>query len=170
MYPKGSIILNVIGLFSLMALTFGCSVSKNQPLQDSSQKESVTSFTPEITTIIFEINEMENTDLPDLKIHERITAKGVLKQAGYNNDNPDDNYFIVEILDNKNEMLSIHTFPNPLKKSYETTDEKGQLERHQVELKKSYHPVRIQSTTEVSGLLIYFVFNGQKHFIKKLKI
>jgi hypothetical protein len=138
--------------------------------EDSIQNQVNTPPTPKIFTIILKIRNVQGSQYPLFEIYKTITAEGHLKKTSSLIDYKNENSFIAELLNAKGQVVQSFQFQNPLKKSYETTDDDGNFQRHEIEIEEEYYSLRLQQSALISQLKLYLVQRKQPILLQQIDL
>ena len=138
--------------------------------EDSIQNQTDTPPTPEIFTLILKIKNVPGSQNPVFEIYKTITAKGHLKKTSSIINYKHEDSFIAELIDAKGRVIQSFQFQNPLKKSYETTDDDGNFQRHEVEIEEDYYSLRLQKSALITQLKLYLVQKEQPILLQQIDL
>ncbi len=154
-------------LLSTLALS-GCKVKKSSVL--AKQDKAFEKQTPQILTLIFKIEAREETAIPNIELSQKILANGYLKNQKLTKNSFGSEYLLIQVIDSENNILKQTELPYPLKKRYETTNDQGLLESHEVFLQEEFFPLRIRNSNQVNSVKIFLIREDSQIFLKHLHL
>ncbi|MCB0653306.1 MAG: hypothetical protein KDC85_18675 [Saprospiraceae bacterium] len=164
---QGTPRLYILGF--ILAVT-GCKVPSVDPVMPSTEVSQKENRAPSILTLILKIKNSPDQTLPEVSLDQSIVAKGYLKNKTTTIDLNKEESILIEFFDRENNSLQIDQVESPLKKRFESTDENGELQSHDIELTEEFFSVRIQNTPEISTVKIYLVQRSQKILLQQIDI
>lgn len=164
---QGTPHLYILGF--ILAVT-GCRVPSVDPVIPSTEVSPKEDEAPGILTLILKIKTSHDQTLPEINLDKSIVAKGFLKSKTPTVDLKKEESLLIEFFDLENNSLQINQVENPLKKRFESTDENGELQSHDIDLAEDFFSVRIQNTPKISRVKIYLVQRSQKILLQQIDI
>ncbi|KAA3628091.1 MAG: hypothetical protein DWQ02_19385 [Bacteroidetes bacterium] len=157
----------ITGFFSALTL-FGCKIAE-APIANELDKESEKN-TPQILTLIFKMEARDESTIPKIELSQKIISNGFLKSPKLTKSSPGNEYLLIQVLDSENNILKQTEIPHPLKKRYETTNDQGLLESHEVFLQEEFFPLRIRNSDQLNSVKIILFKTDSQILLKHLHI
>lgn len=156
-----------ICFISVLAI-LGCKVAE-APLETDVSEESP-KITPQILTLIFKIEAQDETVIPRVELSRKIIANGYLKNSKLTKSTPGSEYLLIQIFDFEDKILKQTVISHPLKKRYETTNDQGVLQSHEVFLQQEFFPVRLRNSNQLNSVKIFFIKAESQILLKHLHL
>ena len=126
--------------------------------------------TPKTLTIILKINQGEKDTLPQINLHQKITAKGYLKKKTLLNQKKKEGCIIATFLNRMGKTIETRIIANPLQKEYEYNDEEGKFQHKELTLKEEYFSIRIQKIPNIFSVKLFLLHNDKQLLIQSIPL
>ena len=141
-------------IFFLLLFSIACNTSKNIPTPEIISRGESTG--EDILFIIYQINRTE--DIPSATMENGLLKPGKLKEDLQSNaSSSDKDIFIIETLNESQEVMGAYYFSNPLLEKVEyVKDSQGNLAVKEIEHQKKELVARMNVDSSISKLQLYY--------------
>lgn len=145
----------------------GCSFSKGN--LDSKSANPLATHQA-LTTVLFINLKFTNPADPTIEIASIARNGGYLKQTSEKQTRLEEGDFVCTFLASNGDIVGVSQFPSPLQRLMEVSDEKGVIQRVQVERQEEYWPIRINDPGNITHLKIEYIQDGKLNVVTTLEI